>query len=432
MERISRKNFIRTTVAGTVGLSVLPLLKSCKTSVNDTIRIGIIGLGRQSVFLTEGFQQIAGVKIVAGADVYGIKRQRFEQNVRKIHESKKQSIEVKTYHNYQDLLAREDIDAVVISTPDHWHAIQTIDACKAGKDIYLEKPVTFTIHEGIKICEAVRQSNIILGVGSQQRSDPNFQHARKMVQEGKLGKLTRISAHVGPPPTPYLLPEEAIPADLDWDKWLGPNPYIHYNSRLNPPISLDPVKNETFWAEWRYFQGIGGGFLCDWGAHNFDQAQWALGMDNSGPVKVLPAGFEGQDHISFVYENGVIVANEPFTEDKGFGVKYQSEDAWIEVNRGNYIASDPSLMPEAVDLDQEVAYETGTPHMINFIESVRARKEPIAPVEAGHRSATLANLGIIATDLNRPLDWDPVTQKFVNDPEADKHLHREYREGYKL
>ncbi len=430
MKKINRKTFIRTTIAGSLGLSVLPLLKACKTSENDTIRIGIIGLGRQSVHLTNGFQRIPGVKIVAGSDVYGIKRQRFEINMKKIHENNDQTVEVKTYHNYKDLLERKDIDAVVIATPDHWHAIQTIDACKAGKDIYLEKPVTFTIHEGIKICEAVRENNIILAVGSQQRSDPNFQHARRMVQEGKLGQLSKINAYVGASPTPYDLPEEQIPSDLDWDKWLGPNPFIHYNSGLNPPISLDPVENESFWAKWRYFEGIGGGFLCDWGAHNFDQAQWALGMDNSGPVRVIPAGHNDQDYISYVYENGVIVANEEF--GKGFGVKYQGSDGWIEVTRSGFEASDPSLMPGAVDKDDSAAYETASGHLGNFIESLRTRKDPIAPVEAGHRSATLGNLGIIATNLDRPLDWDPVNQKFVNDSAANSQLHRDYREGYHL
>jgi predicted dehydrogenase len=433
MENISRKKFIQTTLAGAVGLSVLPLFAKCKTSINDTIRIGVIGLGRQSVFLTHGFQQIPGIKIVAGSDVYGIKRQRFENNVKKMQEEKQQSIEVKTYENYQDLLSRDDIDAVVIATPDHWHAIMTLDACKAGKDIYLEKPLTFTIQEGIKLCEAVRANNLILGVGSQQRSDLNFQHAIKMVREGKLGDLKKINAYVGPPPTPYTMPEEKIPADLNWDKWLGPNPYIHYNSKLNPPISLDPVQDETFWAEWRYHIGIGGGFLCDWGAHNFDIAQWALDKDNGGPVKVIPAGFEGQDHISFVYENGIIVANEPYNESKGFGVKFQSDDAWIEVSRSGYAASDDSLMPEAEGgAAAGVAYETGTPHLENFIESVRSRKDTIAPVEAGHRSGSLGILGNIATNLNRPLNWDPVNQQFVDDAEADTHLQRQYSEGYKL
>lgn len=429
MAKISRKEFIQTSIMGAIGLSTFPLLAS-KVGANDTIRLGIIGLGRQSGHLINGFQRIPGVKIVAGSDVYGIKRKRFESRIRSIHERNQLTVEAETYENYQDLLARNDIDAVVIATPDHWHALQTLDACRAGKDIYLEKPLTFTIEEGIRLTEEVRKRNLVLAVGSQQRSDLNFQHARKMVQEGKLGKLTRINAYVGAPPKPYDLPEEQVPADLNWDKWLGPNPYIHYNSKLNPPISLDPVENESFWAEWRYYQGIGGGFLCDWGAHNFDQAQWALGMDNGGPVKIIPAGYEGQDYISFVYENGVVVANENF--GSGFGVKYQSDDAWIEVKRGDYKASDPSLMPQANNLDNSVAYETGTPHLVNFIECLKTRKDPIAPVEAGHRSGSLGILGNIATQLNRPLDWNPAKQDFVSDAEARKFLHREYREGYKL
>lgn len=172
----------------------------------------------------------------------------------------------------------------------------------------------------------------------------------------------------------------------------------------NSPVcekTLDPEQNEIFWAEWRYYQGIGGGFLCDWGAHNFDQAQWSLGMDNSGPVKILPAGFEGKDYISFIYKNGVIVANEPFNEERDFGIKYQSDDAWIEVKRGNYTASDPSLMPPASNLNREVAYETGTPNMVDFIDCLKSRKDPIAPVEAGHRSGSLGILGNIATQLDK-------------------------------
>jgi len=414
---------------GAFGLAAFPFL-SFKTSVNDTIRLGIIGLGRQSVNLIIGFQRIPGVKIVAGSDVYGIKRKRFEQRVRSIHESRGLSVEADTYENYQDLLARSDIDGVVIATPDHWHAIQTLDACRAGKDIYLEKPLTFTIKEGIRLCEEVRNRNLVLAVGSQQRSDLNFQHAIKMVQEGKLGHVNHIKAYVGAPPQPYDLPVEPIPADLDWDKWLGPNPYIHFNSRLNPPISLDPVENEQYWAAWRYYRGIGGGNLCDWGAHNFDQAQWALGMDHSGPVKVIPAGHEGYDHISFIYENGVVVVNENF--GRGFGVRYQSDDAWIEVRRGEYVASDPSLMPDASNIDDSIAYETARPHLVDFIECMRTRKDPIAPVEAGHRSGTMGILGNIATDLKRPLDWDPAKQDFASDAEARKYLHREYREGYTL
>jgi predicted dehydrogenase len=433
MKNLSRRKFIQTGVTGVIGLSVLPLLKGCKVGANDTIRLGIIGLGQQTVHLTRGFNLIPGVKIVAGSDVYGIKRQRFEMMVRANQEEKQETIEVTTYENYKDLIARDDIDAVVIATPDHWHAIQTLDACRAGKDIYLEKPATFTIQEGIEIVNAVRERNLVLAIGSQQRSDPRFQHAVNLVRDGKLGTLRKINAWVGPPPTPYDLPEEPVPADLNWEKWLGPMPFIHYNSRLNPPISLDPPQNETFWANWRYYKETGGGFLTDWGAHNFDIAQWALNKDNGGPVQIIPAGLEGSDYIRFVYENGVVVANEPFTEDRNFGVKFWSDDAWIEVSRQHYTASDDSLLPVIdEDSEQSLAYETGTAHLIDFIEALKSRGNPIAPVEAGHRSGSIGILGNIATDLNRPLNWDPVRERFVDDAEADAFLTREYREGYGL
>ncbi len=433
MKNLSRRRFIQTGITGVIGLSVLPLLKGCNVGANDTIRLGFIGLGQQTVHLVNGFSRIPGVKIIAGSDVYGIKRQRFENQVRTHQESVQDTVDVTTYENYHDLLAREDVDAVVIATPDHWHAIQTLDTVRAGKDIYLEKPVTFTIGEGIEIVKAVRENNLVLAVGSQQRSDLRFQHAVNLVRDGKLGTLKKINAWVGPPPTPYDLPEEPVPADLNWDKWLGPMPFIHYNSRLNPPISIDPVRNEEFWANWRYYKETGGGFLTDWGAHNFDIAQWALGKDNGGPVEIIPAGVNDSEYINYIYENGVVMANEPFTEDENFGVKFWSDDAWIEVSRQHYAASDDSLLPEDnKEAEGDVPYETGLAHLVDFIESLKSRKDPIAPIEAGHRTGSIGILGNIATDLKRPLQWDPVAERFVNDPEADKFLHREYRDGYSL
>ena len=432
MKSFSRRNFLKTGAIGVAGLTAWPLLKSCATPVSDTIRLGIIGLGRQTNFLVHGFSNIPGVKIVAGCDVYEIKRQRFYWQVKYYQEQLEQNVEVDTYENYQDMIGRRDIDAVVIVTPDHWHALQAIDACKAGKDIYLEKPLTFTIEEGKRVVKAVRDNNLICAVGSQQRSDLSFQHAIKMVQEGRIGRVGKMSAWVGDPPSPYNLPEEQLPAGLDWDKWLGPNPYVHYNHKLNPPISLNPTQNETFWAQWRYFRETGGGSLCDWGAHNFDIGQWTLKKDNGGPVKVIPAGVDGHTHITYVYADGTIMVNEPFDAAQTFGVKYWGEDAWIEVQRGEFRASDPSLMPDDKNKDADVPYETATPHLVDFIDSLRSRKDPIAPVEAGHRSGTLGILGNIATDLGRALDWDPARENFVNDTEAARFLHRQYRDGYSL
>ena len=429
----SRRDFLKTGFAGAMGLALFPAIKSCKPGVHDTIRFGFIGLGRQAVHLVNGFHRIPGVKVVAGCDVYGVKRERFRMQVARLQEALDQRVEVDTYLDYKDILLRKDIDAVVIATPDHWHALQAIDACKAGKDIYLEKPLSFTIKEGIRIVEEVRKNNLILGVGSQQRSDPNFQHAVNLVRDGRLGKINRIQAWVGDPPTPYDLPEETVPADLDWDRWLGPSPYVHYNHELNPPISLNPPKDEQLWGAWRWYKELGGGFLTDWGTHHFDIAQWAIGKDRSGPVKAIPAGYGGYEYITFVYENGLEMANQPYDEGKSRGIKFWGDDGWIEISRGNYNASDRQLLPpEPGQENGEVPYERGIAHIENYIASLRSRTDPIAPVEVGHRSCTVGTLGNIATFLNRPVDWDPVAERFVNDPEAEKYFHRDYRSGYVL
>jgi len=190
LSSISRRSFLETSAKGAAGLAILPGLMSFKPS--ETINLGFIGLGRQAMFLLNGFMHVEGVKVLAGCDVYGIKRQRFEKRVTDFYSGKSGGVTVKTYEKYQDLLARTDIDAVVIATPDHWHALIAIDAIRSGKDVYLEKPLTLTIREGQVLRKAVRKYNKILGVGSQQRSDSVFQHAVRMVQDGELGKMMRI------------------------------------------------------------------------------------------------------------------------------------------------------------------------------------------------------------------------------------------------
>ena len=433
MNSTSRRKFIKQTLFGAGSLAVLPVLSSCNLGANDTIRIGIIGLGQQAMNLMQGFARIEGVQVVAGADVYGIKRERFQLRMDEFYKEKEMKVEVKTYKDYRKILERRDIDAVVIATPDHWHAIQTIDACKAGKDIYLEKPITFTIKESIEVRKAVKENNVILAVGSQQRSDHNFRHAVKMVHEKAIGDLQKVNAFVGPPPSPYNLPEEVIPADLDWEQWLGPNPYVHYNSRLNPPVSLDPPVNEKYWAEWRYFKETGGGFTCDWGAHNFDIGQWGINNDSEGPVKIIPAGYEETEFLTYHYNNGVVMTNEAWDEASTRGVKFWGSDGWVEVKRGGYAASDDSLLPENYDdANKGLLYESGTGHLGNFIECIRERKDPVASIAIGHNTVVTCILGNIASELGRPLAWNPEKENFVDDAEAEKFFHREYREGYSL
>lgn len=434
MKHLSRRGFIKSTVIGAAGLTFLPLLQGFKMSPNNTIRIGFIGLGQQAMNLFNGFSNIPGVQIVAGADVYGIKRQRFEKRVKDHYNALNQTIDIKTYKDYREILDRKDIDAVIIATPDHWHALMALDACAAGKDVYQEKPMTFTIKEGLKVQEAVRKNNIVFAVGSQQRSDPNFQHAVNMAHREAIGfgKLTRVNAFVGDAPSPYNLPEEIIPEDLDWKQWIGPLEYVHYNSRLNPPISLNPESNESYWAEWRYFKETGGGYTCDWGAHNFDIGQWALRKDHSGPVKIIPPGYKDTKHLTYVYDDGVEMINEPYNENGTLGVKLWGTDGWIEVSRGRIAASHDSLLPIKDKNGDGGLYERSSSHLQNFIDAVKARVDPLVPVEVGHRTTTCCILGNIAVDLKRPIDWSPTKQYFINDPEAELQYHREYHNGYKL
>jgi predicted dehydrogenase len=429
----SRRQFITISAAGVAGAAVLPGLVSCAAK-SDEIKLGFIGMGRQSMFLLNGFIQIPGVQVVAGCDVYGIKRQRFEKRVNEFYAKAGKEVKVKTYEKYQDLLKRKDITAVVIAVPDHSHAMIAIAAAKAGKDIYLEKPMTFTIKEGQELKKVVREKNIVFGLGSQQRSSAEFQHAVKLVQDGKLGKITKVNAYVGAPPTPYNLPEEPIPADLNWDLWLGSLPAtIHYNSQLDPPISLDPPKDEEFWGAWRWYKEMGGGFTTDWGAHMFDIAQWGLGMDKNGPVEISPIG-DGTEFISWTYANGVVMTSEPFDENKTKGVKFWGENGWIEVARGYFNASDPAFMPPASATVSDGPYETRIPHQVNFIEAVKSRKDPVVTVEIGHSSCTVCTLGNIACELKRTIKWDPATETFVDDADgaATKLMHYEYRSPWKL
>jgi predicted dehydrogenase len=430
----SRRRFIGSTALGVAGLAVLPqFVASCKKA-DDGITLGFIGLGRQSMFLLNGFLQIPGTNVVAGCDVYGIKRKRFENRVTDFYTKAGKESKVKTYEKFEDLLGRKDIDAVVIAVPDHSHARIAIAACNAGKDIYLEKPMTFTIKEGQALIKAVRDNKRILQVGSQQRSSGEFQHAVNLVQSGALGKITMVNAYVGAPPKPYDLPEEPVPSDLNWDMWLGSlNVPIHYNHELDPPISLDPPKDEEIWGAWRWYTEMGGGFTTDWGAHMFDIVQWALGKDKSGPVEISPLGTE---YIKYVYDNGVVMTSEPFDENLTKGVKFIGENGWIEVARGYFNASDPKFMPPESVLKQDpnVPYETKIPHQVNFIDAVKSRQDPAVPVEIGHSSCTVCNLGNISVLLQRTLKWDPANQQFIDDTdgEATKHLQYEYRKGYSL
>jgi predicted dehydrogenase len=436
---ISRRNFLKTSAMGAAGIILLPHFAGCEKAPERNAylrRVGFIGLGQQAMYLLSGFIGIEGVEIVAGADVYAVKRERFVKRVTDRYSQSEnetlKNIVPDVYEDYKEILKRKDINTVVIATPDHWHAFIAIEACKAKKDVYLEKPMTFTVDEGKKLVKAVRDNGVVLAVGSQQRSSAEFIHAVKMVQSGVLGKISEVKAFVGDGPKPYDLPEETLPEGLNWEKWLGPNPYrVHYNHELNPPISLDPPKGEQMWGAWRWYKETGGGFTTDWGAHVFDIAQWALGKDGSGPVKIIPPGADGAQYLTYVYDNGAVMTQEQWDGDQR-GCKFIGENGWIAVARGYYECSDEAWKYEEKKNDDGTAYETSVGHQENFIIACRERKDPVATVEIGHSSCTVCNIGNIAMELGRSLEWNPDKQEFVGDDEANGKLVRQYAPGFSL
>jgi predicted dehydrogenase len=430
---ISRRKFLGAGLLTTAGLGLVPNLSLASSATplfhgaTERVRLGFIGVGRQAMGLLNNFMKIPGVEVVAGADVYAIKRERFALRVQKnMSEAGKAYVAPKLYEDYREMLANPDVDAVVIATPDHWHAIMAIDACKAKKDIYLEKPLTFTIHEGQELVKAVRSNGIVLAVGSMQRAAVNFQTAAMHVQKGRLGKISQVLVHVGdnPHPKPYDLPKEALPAGLNWEKWLGPIPALHFNDLLNPGVTLNPEKNEAAWGAWRWYKETGGGLMTDWGAHMIDIAQWGLSMDRNGPVEVIPG--MGDKPLTYRYATGVEMLITKFDEGRQ-GVKFMGEKGWIKVSRGNY---DTSL--KELDLGKEPENFTFGAHHVDFIDCVRKRKDPIVPVEIGHSTCSVCTIGNIAADLGKSLKWDPMAQVFQNDWEANSKLHYTYQNGYTL
>ena len=434
--KFSRLDFLRFSALGASSLFIPRALtaaeapkKTKKGDVNDNINIGFIGLGQQAIHLVNGFLTIPEVRVIAGCDIYDIKRDRFVERVNKYYGEKGIKNKLDMYIKYEDLLAREDIDAVVIATPDHWHAAIAIAACKAGKDVYLEKPLTFTVYEGQRLIEAVRANNRILQVGSMQRSMAEFIHAANVVREGKLGKISTIYAFAGEGPLPYTLETTTPPAGLDWERWVGPLPaewLNKYNHTLNPLLN-EKGKDEC-WGAWRWYQGLGGGFTTDWGAHMFDIAQWCLGKDGSAPTEILPPSASPYESLTYRYDNGVEMIHK--NVGHGQSVKIYGENGWIMVKRGQFLASSPDFMP--TDVDQKAVYETNVPHYQSFIDSIRSRRDPSVPVEVGHSSCVVCTIGNIAYELDRPLQWNPIVQKFMGDAEANSKLHYEYREPYTL
>jgi predicted dehydrogenase len=452
-----------------------------RVAPSDRILMGTIGLGRQALSDFRGFAGAAGLQVVACCDVDTIKQQRYRKTVEEWQKAKGLAPRCDTYEQYEQLLERKDIDVVEVVAPDHWHPLMTIHACQAGKDVYVQKPLSYTIREALTMTRVANDNKRVVQVGSQQRSSKEFQKAIELVQKGSIGHIEKVYAKVGDPPKPFDLPAMAIPGNLNWNLWLGPlnDEKIVYHSDLAPQITLDPVQNETIWGAWRWYRETGNGYTADWGAHMFDIAQAAIGMDGSGPCEIIPKGYNGQPYMTFKYKTGVVMTEQPYLEDNpgAQGIKFIGTKGWIEVGRGYIACSDASLIPAEIagtrpqprterpagqqaqrpanaqgrqataqgqgqgqgqarpaPTQAGLQFEISSPHMQNFIDSVRSRQKPIASIEVGCSTAITCCLGNIANELGRPIRWDPATCTFTDDKEASNHrlMNYEYRRPYHL
>jgi predicted dehydrogenase len=327
------------------------------------------------------------------------------------------------------LLDRKDIDAVVISTPDHWHALMTTDACRAGKDVYCEKPLTLFIAEGRKMVEVARQTGRIVQTGSQQRSDSRFRQAAELVRNGAIGKVEQVMVGIPKPNhAAKSLPDSDPPSELNYNLWLGPAPERPYNvNRVH--------------YNFRFFWDYSGGQMTNFGAHHIDIAQWALGMDSSGPIAAEGTATYPEDkrlcevtqtcRVTLTYANGTKVVVGQEQKDIPEGCTFVGEKGRLFVDRKQITASVPAILKTELGADAVRLY-VSTSHPQNWLDCIKSRQSPVADVEIGHRTATACHLANIAVRLGRRIQWDPAAEQMIGDAEAAAMTVRPYRAPWKL
>jgi predicted dehydrogenase len=436
----SRRSFLKTSAASAASVGVPTIVASSvfgKDAPGNTLRIGCIGTGRMGhgdmkACLQSGLAADINAHIVAVCD---LDRQRAEHAKTESERSyakqrtgrSQPTIEV--FDDYRELLSRDDIDGVTISTPDHWHALVAIAAAESGKDIYLQKPLTYTIAEGQKLVQAVRNNNVVLQTGSQQRSDRRFHQACELVRNGRVGKLLRIHVRL---PTDKGIGETKlmpVPEQLNYDMWLGPTPRQPYTEhRVHPQADFSR-------PGWLQIEPYCRGMITGWGAHMFDTAQWGNGSDDSGPVEMEARG-EFPDrglfnvHTNFRaqgrYADGVELLA---SSGSPAGVTFEGDAGSISVTRSSIKADPAEILDQKIGEDELHLYQSDN-HMRNFLQCIKTRKDPICPVEVGHRSNSVCVITHLAMKLGRKLRWDPADERFIDDDAANKMLDYDHRKPW--
>jgi predicted dehydrogenase len=389
-----------------------------KTGANSRIGMGFIGMGLISDGHVRSFPGMKNVQPIAVCDV---RDEPLKRALGVLNEKGFKDI-IATTH-YEEIIANPDIQAVCVTTPDHWHAAIALAALKAGKDVYVEKPMTLTIEEGKALVAAEKKYGSILQVGSQQRSSVHFRIAANLVRNGMIGDIKEVYCKLGefpePPDEEKIVP---VPTGFDYDRWLGPTPFFEY--------SENRVKGE-YSGGWRCYWEYGSRKFGDWGAHHFDIVQWALDRDETGPIEFIPKGFEGADALHYRYADGITVWRDKVNPDHDHAIRFVGTKGEIYVDRGKIASSPAELVRHKFGPNDVQVYESAD-HRANFIQSIESRKPPICPASVGHRTATICQLAAISQRLGRQLKWDPVAEQIIGDKEAMAMQDRPRRKGYEM
>ncbi len=450
---MKRRKFVKKTMKGTLGAVVIPTIVPAsvfgKKAPSNNIHVGQIGCGRiardHDMAETLKYDQ---ARLIAVCDVDRNRTMDAKKLVDGYYDKNKSKgyMDSKMYEDYHDLLANPEIDAVLISTPDHWHSQPAIEAALAGKDIYLQKPTSLTIEEGRLLSDVVHKTGVILQVGTQQRSSPQFRIAAELVRNGRIGKLHTVKVGLPGDPSGPEVDEMPVPDNLNYDMWLGSTPYIPYTE-----TGVHPQKGYSR-PGWLRKEQYGAGMITGWGQHHFDSAAWGMDTEFTGPISVQAvaqfpkSGFwdvHGDFMVKAEYANGITMyTSGGYTN----GIRYEGTEGWIFVSRGNYVAtasdpvakansskaldaSDPKMLTSEIGKDEIHLYRSKEQHG-NWLDCIKSRKQPISPVEIGHRTCSVCLISHIAMKLDRKLHWDPIKERFKNDDEANSMLSRPQRYPY--
>jgi myo-inositol 2-dehydrogenase / D-chiro-inositol 1-dehydrogenase len=457
--KITRRKFIDTSVKASVlsafALNGFPTLVPStvfgKNAPSERINIGQIGFGR--IAMTHDLPETLNydiARVVSVADFDSERAAKGKQFIESFYTKKTGNsdyVKVKTYGDYREIIADKDIDAVIISTPDHWHAQPAIEAALAGKDIYIQKPTSLTITEGRLLSDIVKRKKVILQVGTQQRAMPQFRYAAELVRNGRIGRLHTVKIGLPGDPSGPEAAEMPVPKNLNYDAWLGSTPEVYYTE-----MRVHPQNSMTDRPGWLRCEQFGAGMITGWGQHHFDSAAWGMDTELTGPVSIeavaqFPKSGLWDVHGDFMskaeYSNGITMLTSGGYPN---GVRYEGTEGWIFVTRGDYSASpsdpviagknslaldssDPKILASVIKDNEIHLYKIDNQHG-NWLDCIKSRKEPISPVEKGHRACTVCLITHIAMKVGRRLEWDPSKEVFINDKEANSMLSRPQRAPY--